>query len=71
MSAALAGVGEGNNAFAALANFEESVEREEAAARAYDSLNVEASEDLAKEFAELEKTDVDDELAALKAELGK
>ncbi len=70
VSQALAGVGEGNNAFAAIKNFEESVEREEASAKAYDSLSTDDNEDLAKEFAELDATNVDDDLAALRKEMG-
>ncbi len=69
VSMALAGVGDGNNAFAALSNFEEAVNREEAAAKAYDSLSEDIDEDLAEEFEALAKSDVSDELAALKAEM--
>ena len=71
VSQALAGVSEGNNAFAALNSFQEVVEREEAAAKAYDTLATDVDENLAEEFANLEKTDVTDEMAALKAELDK
>ncbi len=68
----LAGVHESDNAFSVLKQFEESVEREEATARAYEDM-AEGSEDeaLAKEFSALDTTDGDDELAALKAELEK
>lgn len=71
VSQALAGVGEANNAFSALKNFEESVEREEATARAYDNLSVDSDAELAKEFESLDTTDVDSDLEALKAEMGK
>ncbi len=68
---ALAGVGEANNAFAALSTFEESVKREEAAATAYEDLNVDSSKELADEFAALDDGGVDDDLAALKASMNK
>ncbi|MEM7260360.1 MAG: PspA/IM30 family protein [Planctomycetota bacterium] len=71
VSQALAGVGDGSNAFQALDNFEESVKREEAQAKAFDNLSTDVDDDLEKEFAELETSDVDDDLAALKAEMGK
>lgn len=70
---ALAGVGEeADNAFAALSTFEESVAREEATAKAYDTLATGgADKDLEAEFAELSTSNVDADLAALKAEMGK
>ena len=68
---ALAGVGEADNAFAALDSFEESVARDEASAQAYESMSVDEDTELEKEFAELDVAGVDDDLAALKAELGK
>ena len=68
---ALAGVGNADNAFATLGQFEESVKREEATAQAYDDMGSSPSDELEKEFAALDDTGVDDELAALKAELGK
>ena len=66
---AMAGVGEADNAFAALSEFEESVKREEAAAQAYDEMSIAPDTDLEKEFAALDSTSVDAEFAALKAEL--
>jgi len=71
VSQALAGVGDSSNAFAALNNFEESVKREEAQAKAFDSLSTDGDEELESEFDELETSNVDDDLAALKAEMGK
>ncbi|MHC4943107.1 MAG: PspA/IM30 family protein [Planctomycetota bacterium] len=71
VSQALAGVGESNNAFAAIRSMEESVERDEAAARAYETLAVDEDSDLAKEFEELDTASVDDELEALKKKMGK
>lgn len=69
---ALAGVGESSNAFAALKNFEESVAKEEAQAQAFESIgNTDADKDLEAEFASLETGSVDDDLAALKQEIGK
>ncbi len=66
---ALSGAGEADNAFAAIASFEDSVEREEALAKAYDDMSVDTNADLEKEFEQLEDVNVDDELAALKSEL--
>lgn len=71
VSEALAGVGEADNAFSALKNFEESVARDEASARAYESMAGSPDEDLEKEFESLDVSSVDDDLAALKAEIGK
>ena len=69
VSEALAGVGNADNAFAALGKFEESVAREEATAKAYNQISaVGKDDDLDKEFAQLEGKSVDDELAALKRE---
>ena len=68
---ALAGAGEADNAFAALESFEESVKREEATAQAYESMSVDPSAELESEFAGLDEVSVDDELAALKREIGK
>ena len=65
----MSGVGEADNAFAALATFEESVSREEASAQAFEQLAVDDSKTLEDEFQALEGGDVDDELAALKKEL--
>ena len=69
MSEALAGVGEANNAFAALEEFEDSVEREEARARAYETLSLDSEDSLAAEFDELDTSSVEDDLAALRAEM--
>ena len=66
---ALAGVGEADNAFAALQSFEESVARDEAAAKAYESMSVDPDSDLEKEFAELSTSGVDADLEALKKEM--
>jgi len=68
---AMAGVGEADNAFAALKHFEENVRREEASAKAYDSMTVDPGSELEAEFEALDATSVDDELAALKREMGK
>lgn len=66
---ALAGVGEADNAFAALQSFEESVARDEAAAKAYESMSLETDSDLEKDFAELSTSGVDADLEALKKEM--
>lgn len=66
---AMAGVGNADNAFAALNRFEETVSKEEATAQAFDQLaETGKDEDLEKQFAELGTHGVDAELAALKAE---
>lgn len=66
---ALAGVGQADNAFAALSNFEEGVKREEAAAQAYNQLAAAGKDDdLEKEFLALKGSSVDSELEALKRE---
>ena len=66
---ALAGVGSADNAFAALGTFEESVAREEASAKAFQTLASAGKDDeLEKEFAQLQGSSVDDELAAMKRE---
>ncbi|MEM7550197.1 MAG: PspA/IM30 family protein [Bacteroidota bacterium] len=68
---ALAGVGDADNAFAALNEFEDTVEKEEAKAAAFEEMAATGGMDaeLEEEFAELNSTSVDDELAALKAEM--
>jgi phage shock protein A len=69
---ALADVGNADDAFATLGRLEQAVEREEAAAIAFDSLaGGSEDEDLEKQFAALELSGggMDDDLAALKAEL--
>jgi phage shock protein A len=65
---ALSGVAEADNAFAALKNFEEGVAREEAKAQAFDQLAA-ADKDvtLEAEFAQLQGSTVENELAMLKA----
>lgn len=71
VSQALAGVGDGSNAFSALSRFEDSVKKEEATAKAFDNLSTDADDDLADEFAALETTTVDADLEALRAEMEK
>src|SRR5579862_185254 len=66
---ALAGVGNADNAFAALNRFQETVSKEEATAQAFNQLaSAGKDDDLEKEFAALGGHGVDDELAALKRE---
>jgi phage shock protein A len=66
---AMSGVGNADNAFAALGRFEESVSREEATAKAFDQLSSAGKdEDLEKQFAQLGEHSVDKELEALKLE---
>lgn len=65
---ALSGVGEADNAFAALKNFEEGVAREEAKAKAFDQLATSGTDvTLEQEFAQLGGATVENELAMLKA----
>jgi len=72
VSEAMAGVGNADNAFAALNRFEQSVSKEEATAQAFDQLaSAGKDEDLEAEFAKLGSHGVDDQLAALKAERAK
>lgn len=71
---ALADVGNADDAFATLARFENQIEKEEAAAVAFDKLAAGNDDgDLAAQIAALEtsslNTEMDDDLAALKAEL--
>jgi phage shock protein A len=69
VSEALAGVGKADNAFATLSNFEQSVAKEEATAKAFTELaNSGSDSNLEAEFAQLQGHTVDDELAALKRE---
>ena len=69
VSEALAGVNNADNAFAALNTFEEKVAREEASAKAFDTLaSAGKDDDLEKEFAALGSHSVDSELEALKRE---
>ncbi len=66
---AMAGVGNADNAFAALNRFEESVSKEEATAKAFDELaSTGKDDDLEKQFAALGGHSVDAELEALKRE---
>ena len=68
---ALSGVGNADNAFAALGRFEESVAREEATAKAFNQIAATGKDpDLEKEFLALEGGGVEDELAQLKRERG-
>ena len=65
---ALSGVAESDNAFAALKNFEEGVAREEAKAKAFDQIAASDKDvTLEAEFAQLQGSTVDNELAMLKA----
>jgi phage shock protein A len=66
---ALAGISEGDNAFQSLERFEETVAREEAIAKAYDDMADAEDVALKKAFEELDMSDVDADLEALKAEL--
>jgi phage shock protein A len=69
VSEALAGVGKADNAFATLSNFEKSVAKEEATAKAFNQLAASGKDDdLEAEFAKLSGHNVDDDLAALKRE---
>jgi len=69
VSEALAGVGKADNAFATLANFEKSVAKEEATAKAFNQLAASGKDDdLEAEFAKLSGHTVDEDLAALKRE---
>jgi len=69
VSEALAGVGKADNAFATLANFEKSVSKEEATAKAFGELaSAGKDENLEAEFAQLQGHTVDAELEALKRE---
>jgi phage shock protein A len=66
---AMSGVGNADNAFAALNRFEETVAKEEATAKAFDQLGaVGKDDDLEAQFAQLGGHSVDAELEALKAE---
>jgi phage shock protein A len=69
VSEALAGVGKADNAFATLSNFEKSVSKEEATAKAFGEL-ASAGKDtgLEEEFAQLQGHSVDAELEAMKRE---
>ena len=73
VAVALSGVSEAENAFSALSAFEESVAREESQAAAFEELAADSGSsdaDLIKEFDELGSGGVDDDLAALKKEMG-
>jgi phage shock protein A len=71
VSEALAGVGKADNAFATLSNFERSVSKEEATAKAFGEL-ADAGKDpnLEEEFKQLQGHTVDAELEAMKRERG-
>jgi len=69
VSEALAGVGKADNAFAQLSNFEQSVAKEEATAKAFDQLaSAGKDSNLEAEFAKLQGHTVDADLEALKRE---
>jgi phage shock protein A len=69
VSEALAGVGKADNAFAQLSNFEQSVAKEEATAKAFDQLaSAGTDSNLEAEFAKLSGHTVDADLEALKRE---
>lgn len=69
VSEAMAGVGKADNAFAVLSNFEKSVAKEEATAKAFDELaSAGKDSNLEAEFAQLQGHTVDAELEALKRE---
>ena len=69
VSEALAGVGKADNAFATLANFEKSVSKEEATAKAFGDLAAAGSDvSLENEFKQLGGHTVDAELEAMKRE---
>lgn len=69
VSEALAGVGKADNAFAVLSNFEQSVAKEEATAKAFDQLATSGTDaTLESQFAQLQGHTVDAELEALKRE---
>jgi phage shock protein A len=69
VSEALAGVGKADNAFAQLSNFEQSVAKEEATAKAFDQLaSAGKDSNLEAEFAQLQGHTVDADLEALKRE---
>lgn len=69
VSEALAGVGKADNAFATLSNFEKSVAKQEATAKAFGELASAGKDDgLEAEFAQLGSHSVDAELEALKLE---
>lgn len=66
---AMAGVGNANNAFSALSQFEQSVAKEEATAKAYNQLASAGTDvELEQQFAQLGGKSVDAELEALKRE---
>lgn len=65
----LAGVKDGDNAFAALSRFEETVTREEAVAQAYEEMGQTEDRQLEEQFANLQVSTGDDALEALKSEM--
>ena len=71
INSVMAGVNLNDNAFSSLNRFEESVSKDEAMAKAYEDMSGDSDADLAAEFAALDTSSADDELAKLKAELGK
>ena len=69
MAQVMSGLGTDNNAYASISRFEEAVNREEASAKAYESMSAGSDPDLEKEFADLDVSSTDTELARMKAEL--
>ncbi len=69
MAQVVSGINDGDNAFASLSRFEESVDKEEAAAKAYEDMSTNGDSDLEAEFAALDTSSTDDELAKMKAEM--
>ncbi len=69
MAQVVSGISTDDNAFASLSRFEENVQKEEAAAKAYEDMSTDGDSDLEAEFAALDTSSADDELAKLKAEI--
>ena len=65
----VSGINDDDNAFASLSRFEESVDKEEAAAKAYEDMSTNGDSDLEAELAALDTSSTDDELAKMKAEM--
>ena len=69
MAQVMSGLGTDNNAFASICRVEEAVNREEASAKAFESMSAGSDPDIEKEFDELDVSSTDTELARMKAEL--
>lgn len=69
MAQVMTGLGTDSNAFTSISRFEEAVDREEATAKAYENMSISSDPDLEKEFADLDISSTDTELAKLKKEL--